>query len=150
MLKKGLVSLGIVFSIFFLIRDYNFFEIEEKIITFSNYRECNTELVIDKINLKECLYNIEDENNSLEVGLEILYEDPLVIAGHSGTGKLALFNRLNELLIGDVIKVNNDIYKVVEIDEKSKTAKLRVKEDLVLVTCIVNTDKQLVLYAKLT
>ena len=100
--------------------------------------------------MKECLYNIEDENNSLKVGLEILYEEPLVIAGHSGTGKLALFNRLNELLIGDVIKVNNDIYKVVEIDEKSKTAKLRVKEDLVLVTCIVNTDKQLVLYAKLT
>lgn len=150
MLKKGLVSLGILFSIFFLIRDYKFFKIEEKIITFSNYRECNTELVIDKINLKECLYNIADENNSLEVGLEILYEEPLVIAGHSGTGKLALFNRLNELLIGDVIKVNNDIYKVVEIDEKSKTAKLRVKEDLVLVTCIVNTDKQLVLYAKLT
>ena len=150
MLKKGLVSLGILFSIFFLIRDYKFFKIEEKIITFSNYRECNTELVIDKINLKECLYNIADENNSLEVGLEILYEEPLVIAGHSGTGNLALFNRLNELLIGDVIKVNNDIYKVVEIDEKSKTAKLRVKEDLVLVTCIVNTDKQLVLYAKLT
>lgn len=150
MLKKGLVSLGIVFSIFFLIKDYKFFKIEEKIITFSNYRECNTELVIDKINLKECLYNIEDENNSLKVGLEVLYEEPLVIAGHSGTGKLALFNRLNELLIGDVIKVNNDIYKVVEIDEKSKTTKLRVKEDLVLVTCIVNTDKQLVLYAKLT
>lgn len=150
MLKKGLVSLGILFSIFFLIKDYIFFKIEEKIITFSNYRECNTELVIDKINLKECLYNIADENNSLEVGLEILYEEPLVIAGHSGTGKLALFNRLNELLIGDVIKVNNDIYKVVEIDEKSKTAKLRVKGDLVLVTCIVNTDKQLVLYAKLT
>lgn len=150
MLKKGLVSLGILFSIFFFIKDYKFFKIEEKIITFSNYRECNTELVIDKINLKECLYNIEDENNSLKVGLEILYEEPLVIAGHSGTGKLALFNRLNELLIGDVIKVNNDIYKVVEIDEKSKTAKLRVKEDLVLVTCIVNTDKQLVLYAKLT
>ena len=137
-------------SIFFFIKDYKFFKIEEKIITFSNYRECNTELVIDKINLKECLYNIADENNSLEVGLEILYEEPLVIAGHSGTGNLALFNRLNELLIGDVIKVNNDIYKVVEIDEKSKTAKLRVKEDLVLVTCIVNTDKQLVLYAKLT
>lgn len=150
MLKKGLVSLGIVFSIFFLIKDYQFFKIEEKIITFSNYRECNTELVIDKINLKECLYNIADENNSLEVGLEVLYEEPLVIAGHSGTGKLALFNRLNELLIGDVIKVNNDIYKIVEIDEKSKTAKLRVKEDLVLVTCIVNTDKQLVLYTKLT
>ena len=84
-----------------------------------------------------------DKNNSI-----------LFIAAHSGTGKIAYFNRLNELKKGDKVILifhNKTItYIVKDIWEENKNGYINVKKDtknqLVLTTCSPNKkNKQLII-----
>ena len=118
-------------------------------------------LTIDKINLKENIYNINDKRNNVEEHVTILNkselnnESSIILAAHSGNGKIAYFNRLDELKENDKIKlsINNKelTYKVKRIEEQDKTGKIEVvkssNEQLILTTCSKNdSSKQLVIY----
>ena len=118
-------------------------------------------LTIDKINLKENIYNINYKRNNVEEHITILNKSELnnesliILAAHSGNGKIAYFNRLDELKENDKIKlsINNKelTYKVKRIEEQDKTGKIEVvkssNEQLILTTCSKNdSSKQLVIY----
>ena len=112
-----------------------------------NYNEdCKHILKIEAIKLKECLYDMNNKKNSLKYGLEIVNEEPLVIAGHSGTGYLAIFNNLKDLHVNSQISIDNTYYKIVKRYLKKKDDKLKLQNDLILVTCL--EDYQLILEAK--
>ena len=116
------------------------------LIGFNYNKDCKHILEIKEINLKECLYAKNNKKNSLKYGLEVLKEKPLVIAGHSGTGYLAIFNDLNKLSIESNITMDNSNYRVVKKYLKKKEDKLKLENDLILVTCL--DDHQLILEAK--
>lgn len=118
-------------------------------------------LTIDKINLHENIYDINDKRNNVEEHVTILNnselnnESLIILAAHSGNGKLAYFNRLNELKENDKVRlsINNKelVYKVKKIEEQDKTGKIEIikssEEQLILTTCSKNdSSKQLVIY----
>lgn len=103
------------------------------------------ELIINKISLKEKLYDINNSKNNIEEHVTILSEidNTLVLAAHSGTGKIAYFERLDELNLKDEItlyyKNKKYIYNVTEIYEEKKNGYIHInknkKRQLVLTTC---------------
>ncbi len=111
-------------------------------------------IIIKKINLYEEIYSINSSNNTIEKHVTILNNsiDPSIensimfLAAHSGTGKIAYFNRLNELNIKDLIilEYNNITYHYIvdNIWEQKKDGTISVpKEDknqLILTTCSPN------------
>lgn len=120
-------------------------------------------LSIKKINLKEKIYPLNDKRNNVEEHVTILNDSNLtndsliILAAHSGYGKLAYFNRLDELRTGDEIKlnINNETltYILKKSEEQDKTGKIEiVKENtkqLILTTCSKNDKtKQLVIYCE--
>lgn len=120
-------------------------------------------LSIKKINLKESIYPLGDKRNNVEEHVTILNGSNLtnnsliILAAHSGFGKLAYFNRLDELEIGDKIELNiNDktlIYKLKSSEEQDKTGKIEIVKkntnQLILTTCSKNDKtKQLVIYCE--
>lgn len=119
-------------------------------------------LIINKINLKKELYDINSTNNTIEKNITILKGsiDPsynnsiLFIAAHSGSGKLAFFKNLNQLQINDEIiliyKNKKYTYHVNKIWEQEKSSYIDVykntKKQLVLTTCSpTNKNKQLII-----
>ena len=72
----------------------------------------NNYLAIPKIGFYYRFYDLDSKYNSLNYGLEIYYQDPVVILGHSGSGSLALFNDLDNLEVNDKIIYNNQKYQV--------------------------------------
>ena len=104
-------------------------------------------LKIKKININENLYNIDSPRNNIEEHITILKEstfpDLLILAAHSGEGKIAYFEHLDDLKLNDEIKVkyNNKtyIYFVKDIFEQKKDGYINInKEDndqLILTTC---------------
>ena len=144
----------LIILIICIINDYKY--INEKNIrvnTYINdsirYSDVYSYLKIDKINLKEIVYKIDSKKNNLNYGLLLFNEDPIVILGHSGHSVKALFNDLDKLSIGDKVKFNNNYYYVDQIYIKEKTNKLIYDGDLILVTCLKNSNnKQLVIKCK--
>ena len=120
--------------------------VNNSLIGFNENKECKHLLEIKDINLKECLYEMNSKRNSLKYGLEVLNKNPLVIVGHSGTGYLAIFKDLKKLEINDTILIDNISYKIVNKYLKEKEAKLKLENEVILVTCL--DDFQLVLEAK--
>lgn len=119
-------------------------------------------LIINKINLNEPLYSQESSKNNVDKHITILEhsKEPtennsiIFLAAHSGTGKIAYFNRLNELEIQDTIILNyNNItyeYKVNKIWEQQKNGTITVPKEnnnqLILTTCSpTKKDKQLII-----
>lgn len=106
-------------------------------------------LKIEKIGLKEKLYDIESPKNNIQTNLEILplssfpskEGSNLMIVGHSGYGPLAYFKHLNQIKENDEIKIVLDktyIYNVrkKELVNKSRTTYFKTKENiLTLFTC---------------
>ena len=102
-------------------------------------------LIINKISLKENIYDINNSKNNIEEHVTILSEidNTLVLAAHSGTGNIAYFERLDELNIDDEIilyyKNKKYIYTVIEIYEEKKNGYIHInknkKRQLVLTTC---------------
>lgn len=110
-------------------------------------------LIIKKINLKEDIYNIGNKNNTIEKHVTILEQsiipELIIIAAHSGTGKIAYFERLDELKINDEITLINNkkkkTYIVKEIWEEKKNGYINInkekKNQLVLTTCSPKNNK---------
>ena len=114
------------------------------------------ELIINKINLDEELFNIESSENTIEKHVTILKESVypdsnnsiMIIAAHSGIGKIAYFNELDKLEINDeVILIYKDkkyTYIVNDIWEEKKNGYINInkynKKQLVLTTCSPNKE----------
>ena len=108
-------------------------------------------LIINKINLNQPLYKKESKKNNVDENVTILKEsvEPseensiMFLAAHSGTGKIAYFENLDELHKNDEIileyKNKTYYYQVDEIWEMKKTGTIIVpkkeKKQLILTTC---------------
>ena len=102
-------------------------------------------LIINKIDLNEKLYPINNRKNNIEEHVTILnkIDNTLVLAAHSGTGPIAYFERLDELKLDDeIILIYKDKkykYKVIEIYEEKKNGYIHInksnKRQLILTTC---------------
>ena len=114
-------------------------------------------LIIESINMD--IYF--EENSTLNEGLE-LHEisknnGPMIISGHSGTGSLALFNDLEYLEKGMIIKVIHENmqkeYEIIDVISYEKFSKVNIPDDnsyLYLITCDkYDMQKQLIIDAKL-
>lgn len=167
MLKKILIILIIVTSIFFSMTTIkidkkdlpkNDLKNEPELLNKVNFQTNQIgNLIIEKINLNEPLFKIDSEENTVDKHLEILKESIypnkeksiIFIAAHSGIGKIAYFNRLDELTENDKIKliINNEtfVYEVKNVWEEKKNGYINVnkeKEDqLVLTTCSPSKEK---------
>ena len=113
-------------------------------------------LKINKINLFNKIYPINDPLNNIEKNVTILNysNEPsndnsiIFIAAHSGTGKLAFFKNLNKLEINDTIELTykNKLYtyQIKDIWETKKTGNISVEKEnsnqLVLTTCSPTKD----------
>lgn len=111
-------------------------------------------LKIEKINLNEKLYNINSKENNIEKNITILKESIfpdkensiVFIAAHSGVGKIAYFEKLDELNTNDevTLTINKKTYKYVvkEYWEEKKNGYINVNKDnkkqLILTTCSPN------------
>lgn len=125
-----------------------------------NKKNINSDIIgtieIKKINLKEQLYKKESKKNNIEENITILQESTypsnensiLIIAAHSGTGKIAYFERLDELSINDEIIITYNkkkyYYNVIDIFEEKKNGYINInkekKRQLVLTTCSPTKD----------
>lgn len=120
-------------------------------------------LSIKKINLKENIYPLTDKRNNVEEHVSILNgsnlnDDSLIIlAAHSGYGKIAYFDRLDELKVDDRIElsINNKVlvYRLKKSEKQEKTGKIEIikenTQQLILTTCSKDDkSKQLVIYCE--
>ena len=166
MLKKTLIililTIILLFNISLIKIDNNkTISIDKKILINNNDNSIGY-LKINKINLKEKLYNINSKENNIEKNITILKESILpdkdnsiiFIAAHSGTGKIAYFEELDELKEKDeiILNINNKTYKylVKEYWEEKKNGYINVnkenKNQLILTTCSPNKkDYQLII-----
>lgn len=150
----------IIIMILFLINN----KVPTKTISNRKIIDNNNYLIIEKINLKQQFYNIDDENNTIDKHIEVLKESIMpdknnsivFIAAHSGKGDIAYFNNLIELNINDelILYYKNNYYKytIIEIYEESKNGYIdvnkNVEDQLVLTTCHpYKRNKQLVINA---
>ena len=104
-------------------------------------------ITINKINLNEYFYSIESTENTIEKHVSILKESDfpniLILAAHSGIGKIAYFEKLDHLNINDEIKINYDgkvyYYIIKEIWEEKKNGYININKELehqlILTTC---------------
>ena len=125
-----------------------------------NKKNINSDIIgtieIKKINLREQLYKKESKKNNIEENITILQESTypsnensiLIIAAHSGTGKIAYFERLDELSTNDEIIITYNkkkyYYNVIDIFEEKKNGYINInkekKRQLVLTTCSPTKD----------
>ncbi len=118
-------------------------------------------LEIPKINLKKGLYDITSSKNNVNKNIEILNGSDypnikngnFILAGHSGTGQYAYFNNLVKLEIDDYayvyyngIKYSYKLKRFYEVDKTGSANLIKNKNasNLTLITCKINTNKQLV------
>ena len=103
-------------------------------------------IIIKKIKLNEDIYGKESQKNNIEEHITILkesnYPQLIILAAHSGTGKIAYFEELNKLEINDKIQITynkeTSIYKVIKIWEEPKNGKIHIEnkeKQLILTTC---------------
>ena len=108
-------------------------------------------IIINKINLKEELFPIGSEENTIERHVSILKEsneDLMIIAAHSGIGPIAYFQELDKLELNDeiilIIENKKTIYKVKEIWEEKKNGYINFNKEktkqLILTTCSPNKE----------
>ena len=120
---------------------------------------------INKIGLYEYFYDINDERNNVDKGIEVLKpsimpdkeNSRLFLASHSGNSNISYFKNIDKLEYNDevLIHLKNKCYKYKVIDKyeiiKNGTLDVREIEDntLILITCIRNTNRQLIIICKL-
>ena len=116
-----------------------------------NNNEKIGELIINKINLKQDLYKIESKKNNIEENVAVMKESNypnisngiLILAAHSGTGKIAYFEELDNLELKDnitiIYKNKKYIYQITKIWEQEKNGYIKIKKEnkkqLILTTC---------------
>ena len=118
-------------------------------------------LEIPKINLKkgmvESTKNFSSINYAISIDKSSNYpneEGNFILYAHSGNSKIAYFRNLNKLNINDEVFVYYEgikySYQIINKYEIEKTGKMEVIRDskrklITMVTCISNTNKQVVL-----
>ena len=146
MVKKLLI---ILFIITIIVVPTSIFKVSNddypQLLWIKNTDDSIGKIIINKISLKEKIYDINNSKNNIEEHVTILEEidTTLVLAAHSGTGKIAYFERLDELNINDEIilyyKNKKYKYKITEIWEEKKNGYIHInkseKRQLVLTTC---------------
>lgn len=111
---------------------------------------------IDKINLNESLYPIDSSNNTVSRHVSIMKESTppnnsnslMILAAHSGEGRLAYFDNLDKLKENDIVVLEyenkNYSYIVKGIKEEKKngfiTFNRESNKQLILTTCSPNRD----------
>ena len=149
MIFKIIILLSLIFSI-----NYEGIPSKKEVVTINQsikIESDNNYLAIPKIEFYYRFYDLDSKYNSLNYGLEIYYQDPIVILGHSGSGSLALFNDLEYLEANDKIIYNNQKYQVTKKYLKFKSKPLVLESDLILVTCSKKySDRQIVITAKIS
>ena len=148
-----------------------FFEIENKsedTITNETKLEDNKQndifmavLEIPKINLKRGIYDKSNINNNVDKNIFILNESILpseevnshiLLASHSGNSYISYFRNLYKLNINDKVYFYYQgikyIYEISDKYEIEKTGTIKLSfdnhDDITLITCINNTNKQLI------
>lgn len=121
---------------------------------------------IPKIELRKGLVDRNSPNNDVDKNICILKETTfpdekenshILLAAHSGTGKIAYFKNLSKLEQKDRInfyyKGTKYIYEVSDMYEIEKTGMATIRytngSDITLITCVYGTNKQIVFVAKL-
>ena len=121
-------------------------------------------ITIDKIGLSEYFYSINDSRNNVDKGIEVLKpsimpdkeNSKLFLASHSGNSNISYFKNINKLEYNDEVIINylNNCYKYKVKDkyEIIKNGTLNIKEiednTLILITCVRDTNRQLVVICK--
>lgn len=123
-------------------------------------------LEIPIINLKKGVVDINSSSNNVNKNIYTLKESTfpkdnedshIILASHSGNSSISYFRNIIKLNINDHINLyyQNNLYKydVIKKYEIEKTGKLNIdltnNSDLTLVSCISNTNKQIVILAEL-
>ena len=123
-------------------------------------------LEIPKINFKRGFLDIKDKNNNVNKNIQVLENSAmpnvngglLVIAGHSGSGRVAFFRNLYKLKETDQIYIYYEnikyIYQVQKYYEETKDGDISIDKNsestLVLTTCSqTDKNKQIVIVSKL-
>lgn len=118
-------------------------------------------LKIPKIKLEKGLYNLKSANNDVDKNIQIvsgssmpdIKNSNLILASHSGNAKISYFKNLNKLEINDKVSIDYKgktyNYSVVNKYEIAKTGQAKIIRNkntntLTLITCVHNTDKQLI------
>ena len=146
------------------IQEEVFVEVENKNISETNY-DYIAVLEIPKINLKRGLsqdkyYNNVNRNVEILKGSTMpnISKGNFILAGHSGSGRVAYFRNLNKLTIGDISYIYYGgikyTYKVNNIYDIEKTGTATITRDLnkttlTMITCRHNTNKQIVIISEL-
>ena len=140
-------------------------ETQEEIKQVESYNYIGV-LEIPKINFKRGFLDINDRNNNVNKNIQILENSTmpdidgglLVIAGHSGSGRVAFFRNLDKLKKDDQIYIYYKnikyIYEVINIYEETKDGDIAIpkisESSLVLTTCSQkDKTKQVVVISKL-
>lgn len=123
-------------------------------------------LEIPKINFKRGFLDIKDKNNNVNKNIQVLENSTLpnvnggllVIAGHSGSGRVAFFRNLYKLKENDQIYIYYEnikyIYQVQKYYEETKDGDISIDKNsestLVLTACSqTDKNKQIVIVSKL-
>ena len=146
------------------IQEEVFVEVENKNVDETNY-DYIAVLEIPKINLKRGLsqdkyYNNVNRNVEILKGSTMpnISKGNFILAGHSGSGRVAYFRNLNKLTIGDISYIYYGgikyTYKVNNIYDIEKTGTATITRDLnkttlTMITCRHNTNKQIVIISEL-
>lgn len=116
---------------------------------------------IPKIGLKKGLYSKESPNNNVNKNIQILDEADMpdkengnfILAGHSGSGRVAYFKNLHKVEKDDLVYIYYEGarygYKLVNSYEINKNGEADIvrngnRNTLTLITCKNNTEKQIV------
>ena len=120
-------------------------------------------ITIPKINLKAGFVSMNSKENDVDKHVAIMptstYPDValgnFILAAHSGRGKIAYFNDLYQLNVGDTATIEyqgkNYTYQIVNIYQEKKTGKVAIhrnfnKTTLTLITCTNNNSKTQTVY----
>jgi len=123
-------------------------------------------LKIPKINLEHGLVDKNSNLNYVDINIQIIKQSDmpnvergnLILAAHSGNSNVSYFKDLNKITYSDFVYVsyNNKLYtyKVVNYYTVEKTGVVSIVRNnlittLTLITCVENTNKQLVVICEL-
>ena len=140
-------------------------EVKEEVMKPETYNYVGV-LEIPKINFKRGFLDIKDKNNNVNKNIQVLENSTmpnvngglLVIAGHSGSGRVAFFRNLYKLKENDQIYIYYEnikyIYQVQNYYEETKDGDISIDKNsestLVLTTCSqTDKNKQIIIVSKL-
>lgn len=152
----------LIILLIFILNIYHIVDYNEHSKVIDNYKEYDIKkynymgyIQIDRVNIKrEIVLGINEDNLKNHVCLsnvsKNLESDNIILAGHSIKN---IFQNLHDVIIGDKIIISsfdaNYYYEVVSIDIVSKyDIDIIDKSNLILITCMEDNNKRLIIKAK--